>query len=225
MGNDNNQETRIEGESRRGDAVAFYAAIVSTLVVFWTTWTIVLSSNPKALSWLAFHPTFNTLAVLCWIFGILTLQPTSQPKTKAAGLTRHQIAMLTSLLSVILGTSAVWTFKATYQLPHFKSWHGFFGLITFIWFIIQGMVGAGSVWFGGAAFGGGLKAKQVWKYHRLSGYMLLILLLTTIYFAGRTQLVSFHSSYVVRLIAYTLAPIFILVSVCSRVRPSKMKFF
>ena len=83
------------------------------------------------------------------------------------------------------------------------------------------MVGAGSVWFGGAAFGGGLKAKLVWKYHRLSGYILLNLLLITIYLAGRSQLVSFHSSYVVRLVAYTLAPIFILVSLYSRVRCTK----
>jgi hypothetical protein len=92
------------------------------------------------------------------------------------------------------------------------------GLITFIWLIVQGIVGAGSVWFGGAAFGGGLKAKLVWKYHRLSGYILLILLLTTIHLAGRTQLVSFHSAYAVRLMAYTLAPIFILVSLYARVR-------
>ena len=38
-------------------------------VVFWTTWTIVLSSKPKSLSWLAFHPTLNTLALVCWVFG------------------------------------------------------------------------------------------------------------------------------------------------------------
>jgi hypothetical protein len=28
------------------------------------------------------------------------------------------------------------------------------------------MLGGGSVWFGGAAFGGGMKAKMIWKYHR-----------------------------------------------------------
>lgn len=31
---------------------------------------------------------------------------------------------------------------------------------------VQIALGAGSVWFGGAAFGGGVKAKKVWKYHR-----------------------------------------------------------
>lgn len=33
MGNNNEQQTRIEGESRRGDVVAFYAAIVRTYVI------------------------------------------------------------------------------------------------------------------------------------------------------------------------------------------------
>ena len=115
-------------------------------VVLWTTWTIVLSSDLKSLSWLAFHPTLNTFAILCWILGtfphsstrpsllitkynarrtgILTLQPTSQPKTKAAGLTRHQIAMLAGLTSVILGTSAVMAYKSANHVPHFTSWHG-----------------------------------------------------------------------------------------------------
>jgi len=32
--------------------------------------------------------------------------------------------------------------------------------------IIQIFLGAGSVWNGGSLFGGGTKAKAVWKYHR-----------------------------------------------------------
>ena len=41
------------------------------------------------------------------------------------------------------------------------------GLLAFIWILFQVFVGAGSVWFGGKLFGGGMKAKAVWKYHRL----------------------------------------------------------
>lgn len=32
--------------------------------------------------------------------------------------------------------------------------------------LVQVALGAASVWFGGAAFGGAVKAKAVWKYHR-----------------------------------------------------------
>ncbi|KAH9998140.1 hypothetical protein BJV74DRAFT_825571 [Russula compacta] len=222
----NTNEQQPRDESRSGDSLAFYTALASALVVVITTWTIILSNDPKGLEWFAFHPTFNSLAVLCFTFGILTLQPTSQPKTKAAGLRRHQIAMLTGLTLIILGTSAMMYYKSSFGSPHFASWHGTFGIITFSWLIFQAALGAGSVWFGGAAFGGGLRAKLVWKYHRLSGYILLLVLLTTINLGGGwSTWVSENSSHVVRLIAYTLAPLAILLSIYSRIRPSKMKFF
>jgi len=92
-------------------------------------------------------------------------------------------------------------------------------VITLAWLIVQGTIGAGSVWFNGAAFGGPQKAKLLWKYHRLSGYILLVSLLTTVHLGGGwSTWVSEHSAYVVRLLAYTLAPVLILVSLYSRVR-------
>jgi len=41
-----------------------------------------------------------------------------------------------------------------------------FGLVAVIWIVLQISVGAGSVWFGGTLFGGGAKAKAIYKYHR-----------------------------------------------------------
>lgn len=46
------------------------------------------------------------------------------------------------------------------------------GILAVVWVVLQVGVGAGSVWFGGALFGGGAKAKSIWKYHR---YMLAVL--------------------------------------------------
>ena len=91
-------------------------------------------------------------------------------------------------------------------------------MTTLVWLITQSAIGAGSVWFDGAAFGGGQKAKRVWKYHRLSGYILLISLLATVYLGGQSPLVSKRSTYVAQLVAYTLAPVLIIVSLYSRVR-------
>ena len=40
------------------------------------------------------------------------------------------------------------------------------GIISLVWLVAQVVVGGGSVWFGGKLFGGGRKAKLLWKYHR-----------------------------------------------------------
>jgi len=218
-------QDQLRDQTRSGDNLAFYAAVTSALVLLLSTWTIVLTNDPRSLAWFPFHPILNSLAVLCFTYGILTLQPTSQPKTKAAGLQRHQTAMLTGLPSILLGTSAMVYYKGSHGAPHFTTWHGTFGILTVSWLVVQFSLGAASVWFEGAAFGGANKAKLVWKYHRLSGYILLLLLLTTVNLGGGwSAWVSEHSVHAVRFVAYTMAPLVILVSLYSRIRPSKMRF-
>jgi len=222
MGSDSQQLT---DSTRSGDTPAYYIALTSALVLVLSTWTIILSNDPKSLAWFAFHPTLNTFAIACFTFGILTLQPTSQPKTKAAGLWRHQIAMITGFLAISIGVSAMWFSKESHLAPHITTWHGAFGSISGSWLLVQVIVGAGSVWFGGAAFGGGHKAKLVWKYHRLSGYLLLPFLLTTVHLGGAwSTWMTENNAFVVRLAVYTIAPFAIIASVYSRIRPSKMKF-
>lgn len=106
------------------------------------------------------------------------------------------------------------------------------------------LVGAGSAWFGGKAFGGGDKAKAIYKYHRyapvvvhilktlnhvvtyltkiiysVSGYLLLVFLLYTAHLGGAwSTWVVMSASYPVRVLAYTVAPIIVLVAVYSRAR-------
>ncbi|TDL27255.1 hypothetical protein BD410DRAFT_761969 [Rickenella mellea] len=188
---------------------------------------MVLLNNPSSLSWFAFHPPLQSLAMALFTYGILTLQPTSQPKSKAAGLTRHQLYMLVTGLPVIsVGTWAIYHTKNLNSRPHLVSWHGLFGAISYLWMIGQIAIGAGSVWFGGAAFGGGMKAKSLWKYHRLSGYALYPLFLFTAHLGGAWSAFSTgNSNYIVRLLAYTIAPSIALVAIYSRMRTSKMRFF
>ena len=53
------------------------------------------------------------------------LQPTAQPKTKNAGLVRHQVAILIlGFPSIILGTLAVYYNKWLRSKKHFSTWHG-----------------------------------------------------------------------------------------------------
>jgi len=217
----------IKPEERKGDASAKVIVLASVFVFVLVTWVVVLSNNPTALGLFAFHPPIQTLAIASFTCGILTLQPTSQPHTKAAGLRRHQIAMIgVGYPLILVGTLIMVYVKYSHSSAHFTSWHGVFGIISLVWLSVQVLLGAGSVWCGGALFGGGIKAKLVWKYHRLSGYILLPVVLFTAHLAGAwSTFVVSNTDFVVRLLAYVIAPIAILAGVYSRVRPSKMKFF
>lgn len=220
------EEQPLKSETREGDTPAKYAALISILVFLITTWVVILTNDPISLGWFPLHPLLQSLALSLFTYGILTLQPTSQPRTKAAGLARHQTAMIICGFPVIvLGTSAMIYNKYTHGAPHFTSWHGRFGLVAVIWLVLQIGVGAGTVWFGGNICGGGAKAKAVYKYHRLSGYVLLPWLLITVHLAGAwsTWMVD-HTTFATSLITYTIAPAIVLISVYARMRTSKMKF-
>ncbi|KAF8906003.1 hypothetical protein CPB84DRAFT_1726619 [Gymnopilus junonius] len=226
-------EMEPQPEGRRGDAVSRQIALTSVFI----TWTIVLINNPQQSGWFALHPTLQSLAVLAFAFGIITLQPTNQPKTKAAGLARHQIAVFIGLPSIVLGTSAVYYNKVLRGSNHFTTWHGTLGLFCMAWLFFQMFLGAGSVWSGGVLFGGGMKAKALWKYHRqvpegnvyprshqsmpyrVSGYILFPLLLFTVHLGGAwSTWGSKYASWFVRFVSYTAAPLAIILGVYTRLR-------
>ncbi|KAL0063280.1 hypothetical protein AAF712_009775 [Marasmius tenuissimus] len=99
------------------------------------------------------------------------------------------------------------------------------GILSMVWILMQVALGGASVWFNGAAFGGGAKAKAVWKYHRLSGYLLFPLLLLTVNLGGAwSHWGQRHISYTIRVLVYVISPAAVLTAVVSRVRLSKMKF-
>jgi len=212
-------------ESTKLDVTAKLVASVAAGFFLLVTWILVFSDKPAyGLFWL--HPPLMSLGIVSITYGIMTLQPTSHAKTKEAGLARHQKAMLfLGVPSILLGASAILLKKSLGGAEHFYSWHGTFGIVAVGIIILQALVGGSSVWFGGAAFGGGAKAKAIWKYHRLSGYILYPLLLTTSYLAGEHSAWAQNKSALVRLLAYTVAPAVMLVAVYIRMRTSKMKFF
>ncbi|KAH9854075.1 hypothetical protein C2E23DRAFT_819456 [Lenzites betulinus] len=220
-------EQFVKPEGRRGDNPAFWAAITTASVFLITTWAIAFASNPTSLGLFFFHPILQSLAIAAFTYGILTLQPTSQPRTKAAGLTRHQVVILAlGVPSIALGTLAIVIRKSLHGHPHFTTWHGIIGIVSVAWMVIQILVGGGSVWFGGRLFGGNPKAKMLWKYHRLSGYTLFPLFLFTAYLGGAwSNWTTGNSPYVVRLLAFTISPIVLLSAVLVRMRRSKMQFF
>ncbi|KAJ8093311.1 hypothetical protein PM082_020797 [Marasmius tenuissimus] len=216
------EEQRSNAEAREGDQWAQYVA----LITLFATWITVLMNNPTQVVWFAFHPLLQSLAMFLFTYGIITLQPTNQPRTKVAGLRRHQAAIFYFALPLVsLGTLFIMYNKSLNGTHHFKTWHGTLGILSMVWILMQVALGGASVWFNGAAFGGGAKAKAVWKYHRLSGYLLFPLLLLTVNLGGAwSHWGQRHISYTIRVLVYVISPAAVLTAVVSRVRLSKMKF-
>jgi cytochrome b-561 domain-containing protein 2 len=215
-------------EGRKGDTVGKVVLLLGLGVFLIGTWLIVFLNKPGNLGLFAAHPPLQTLAITCFALGIMTLQPTSQPRTKASGLTRHQVIILgLGVPAILTGTIMVFFNKVIKEANHFTTWHGTFGGIALVWMVFQILLGGLSVWFRGAALGGGAKAKRVWRYHRASGYLLFPMFLLTAAVGGN------YSDYVVKLaritvgvrvLVYTIAPIAILLGLWSRIRLSKMNF-
>lgn len=216
----------VKSEGRSGDALAQIVAIVSVGVFAVTTWIVTFLSG-SSFRWFAWHPLLLSLSIALFTYGVLTLQPTSQAKTKAAGLVRHQLAMIVlGVPAALLGFLAVFFTKLANDRPHFTSWHGLFGIITVGTLALQVILGGGSVWFKGALFGGNPQAKLLWKYHRAVGYATFGLLLLTAYLGGAwSNWSQEHSASIPRFFAYTFAPVALIASVYSRIRISKMQFF
>ncbi|TCD65418.1 hypothetical protein EIP91_002717 [Steccherinum ochraceum] len=213
-------------EEREGDAAAQVAAIASVGVFVAAVWIMALSS-PSSFGLFTWHPLCQSLSLALFTYGVLTLQSTSRPKTKTAGLVRHQLAMIALGIPVaVIGTSIVVYNKSRHNKEHFTTWHGTFGITVMCLSILQVLLGGGSVWFDGRAFGGNPRAKLVWKYHRLSGYIIYPLYLFTAYLGGAwSHWAQERSVLVVRLFAFNIAPAVLLLAILSRVRLSKMKFF
>ncbi|KAH9951275.1 hypothetical protein B0H21DRAFT_274188 [Amylocystis lapponica] len=220
-------EQTMKPEERAGDTFAEAAAYVAISVIPVCTCVIVFTSNPTSLGWFFWHPILQSVSVALFAYGILTLQPTSRPTTKAAGLARHQIFMLAlGFPAIFLGTLAIFINKNVHGQRHFTTWHGRLGLITICWMVMQIAVGSGSVWLRGRLFGGNPYAKRVWKYHRLSGYLLFPLLLGTTHLGGVwSHWAQGHVGEIMRLLVYSIAPAALLVAILVRIRPSKMVFF
>ncbi|KAF9464644.1 hypothetical protein BDZ94DRAFT_1190991 [Collybia nuda] len=219
------EEQFLKPEGRKGDDAAKFIALTAAGFLTVITWAGVFMNNPKHFGWFALHPLLQTLSIFFFTYGILTLQPTSQPQTKSAGLARHQAAiMFVGFPSILIGSLAVMYHKELTGKEHGTTWHATFGTIVFLWLLFQVVIGGGSVWFNGAAFGGG-KAKAIWKYHRLSGYLLFPILLFTIHLGGGwSNWGNTNVGKAPRILAYNVAPVLIVAAVYVRVRGSKMQF-
>lgn len=104
---------------------------------------------------------------------------------------------------------------------HFHSVHGYLGVLTSVVLLVQYVFGF-LMWGVPGVFGGIDNAKALWKYHRISGYILFLLILATVTSAVWTD---FNVNVLkIRLWAVVVAIALIVLGVYPRLHPRKLGF-
>lgn len=165
------------------------------------------------------HPLAQSLGVLILLQGILVLQPTHTGAQKQVGQKVHAGLNLLAFASFVVGVVVIEVNKVKNNGPHFHSVHAYLGVITSIWILIQYFVGF-TMFATPALYGGEAKAKQIWKYHRMSGYGLLLSMLATVTSAVETP---YNKNVLgLKLWAMIVISIFMLVGVYPRIKKQKL---
>lgn len=132
------------------------------------------------------HPLIQSLAVFTLIQSVLFLQPTSTAEQKRLGQRVHAGLNLLAFLLLVGGIVVIEYNKYASRGEHMHSVHAYFGVITCVLLALQYMVGF-TMWATPALYGGEARARSVWKFHRVLGYLALPLLLTTVVYATGTD--------------------------------------
>ncbi|EGG11212.1 uncharacterized protein MELLADRAFT_70886 [Melampsora larici-populina 98AG31] len=169
-----------------------WVAEAGLLIWFIGIWKVVLTQPAKLFT---FHPLLQSFAILSFYQGILVLQPTKTPAQKRAGLSVHEVFQITGAVAITAGTVIMIVNKLLHNSPHFKSWHGLLGFITACLLVIQSCFGGliGFEWSRKLILGES-RARSLWKYHRASGYILIILITLTFLTATKSEWFKMVSS-------------------------------
>jgi hypothetical protein len=132
------------------------------------------------------HPLLNSAAILFFVQATLVLQPTQTAKQKKQGTYVHAALNDIALLAALAGLVVIEVNKFDHNGTHFESPHAILGLTTYILVIIQAIVGI-TQFFLPSLYGSVDNAKSLYKYHRMSGYVILLMMLATVCAATQTD--------------------------------------
>ncbi|KAL8865896.1 MAG: hypothetical protein Q9174_006627 [Haloplaca sp. 1 TL-2023] len=178
-----------------------------------------LYKSPKLNVHLTAGQLLNSAGILFTTQAILLLQPTHTPKQKKQGTNIHATLNITSILTLIAALVVIEYNKISHGGAHFESPHAILGLITYILFFLQAIVGIAQ-YFTPSVFGSVENAKSIYKYHRMSGYVILILSFATIAAATQT---GFNKNVLhMQLWAIVVASIITLAGVLPRIKKQKL---
>jgi len=181
-----------------------------------------MSHGPSHFALLTSIQLVNSAGILLLTQAILVLQPTATPKQKTKGTHIHFVLNLTGTLALIAGLIIIEMNKASHPETRFTSVHGIMGLVTFILIIIQGLIGFAQFYVPETVLGSVENGKMLYKYHRMSGYLILLMALATICAATQT---GFNKGVLhIRLWAVLVASVLVLAGILPRIKKQKFGF-
>lgn len=150
---------------------------------------------------------------------ILLLQPTSTQKQKVQGTYIHSALNTIALGLLIAGLVVIEMNKASHPETRFQSTHGKLGLIVYILLGIQFAIGVAQ-FYTPNLFGSVDKAKSIYKYHRWSGYIIVVASAATICLATQT---GFNNNVLhIRLWATIVAAVLLVIGLVPRIKKRKL---
>ncbi|KAF4628599.1 hypothetical protein G7Y89_g9550 [Cudoniella acicularis] len=198
-----------------GTAVIAQAGIILLTASVWAS--VFLSP----LIFFSAHPLLNSAGLLLLTQAILVLQPTHTPAQKRQGTITHALINNFALDALVAGLVIIEINKISHGGIHFESPHAILGLITYILLGIQALVGF-TAYFTPSIYGSVNTAKSLYKYHRISGYLVLTLILATV--AAATQTDYNKTTLDIKLWAVLLSAILILIGIIPRIKKQKLGF-
>lgn len=116
----------------------------------------------------------------------------------------------------VIGITAMLINKSSHGAKHFTTWHGKLGLAVSILLVIQALVGGLSHYYSTSM---GPRATRFYKYHRMSGYVLLPLVLVVAHLGGAwSDWFVGHSSLALRIAAFDVGLGLVAVGLVMRLR-------
>ncbi|XP_033115447.1 cytochrome b561 domain-containing protein 2-like [Anneissia japonica] len=161
-----------------------FFAMVAHLIAIGFTGFIIYEAWPGS-SLFSWHPTLMTLAFAFLMFeAVIFFSPESSLLPQASRKVKtsyHWITNTSALIAAAVGFTVIVVNKAINDKPHFKSWHGFLGLITLIYSVVQATGGVPILYH--KFFAGRFKLGDLKLYHATSGLILFCLVYATLVLA------------------------------------------
>lgn len=167
------------------------------------------------------HPLLNSAGLLLVTQAALVLQPTHTPDQKRQGTYVHLALNDLGIACLTAGLVVIELNKFGHHGTHFESPHAIMGLITYILLLIQATIGF-TQYLVPQLYGSVDNAKKIYKYHRISGYVVLALGLATV--AAATQTDYSKDILHIQLWAVLVASVVTLAGVLPRIKKQKLGF-